>query len=178
MSVKLETLMGDGACFDAEPKTALYRYRLWRDLRQYATAGPDKTVAFVMLNPSTAAHDVDDATIRRCSGFAHSLGASKLEVVNLFAFRATIPAQLEDFLGDVVGPENDSHIVEAAQEAETVICAWGAKLPRAYSRRPGRVLEVLREAGHRNVYCLGKTKAGHPRHPLYLAKTTELQTYA
>jgi hypothetical protein len=72
-----------------------YRYRLWR---RWAD-GP--TVLFVMLNPSTADADVDDPTIRRCIGFARSWGAGALEVVNLYAWRATQPAELKAAVGPV-----------------------------------------------------------------------------
>ena len=60
----------------------VYRYyllRLW-DGDDYG----DKCT-FIMLNPSTADHMVDDPTIRRCVGFAEREGCTGLEVVNLFA---------------------------------------------------------------------------------------------
>jgi hypothetical protein len=177
MTTKLETLAGDGATFDTLPSSALYRYRLWRTIADNVVTEP---VLFVMLNPSTAVHDVPDPTITRCVGFAKRLGAGRLEVVNLFAFRATNPEQLGSFIGDVVGPENDEEIARAAKQARIVVCAWGAKIPKRPSAngRVSRVLELLREAGHPTVYCLGETKAGHPRHPLYLAANTPLEVYA
>jgi hypothetical protein len=42
---------------------------------------------YVMLNPSTADADIDDATIRSCIRLAKGLGYGSFEVVNLFAFR-------------------------------------------------------------------------------------------
>src|SRR5882724_1884503 len=52
----------------------LYRYRLDRMLRD--DHGP--TVAFVMVNPSTADATQDDATIRKCIGFAKLYSAVRL----------------------------------------------------------------------------------------------------
>ena len=69
------------AIFD---RTGMYRYSLWREW--YADSPP---VAFIMLNPSTADDRKDDPTIRRSIGFAHAWGFGALEVVNLFAYRAT-----------------------------------------------------------------------------------------
>jgi hypothetical protein len=65
-----------------------FRYRLGRRWGQGAA------VCFVLLNPSTADEVVDDPTIRRCIAFARSLGYGGLEVVNLYAYVATDPAEL------------------------------------------------------------------------------------
>ena len=63
-----------------------YRYLLTRRV------GPGtRAVTFIMLNPSTADATRDDPTIRRCIGFARSWGIGGVDVVNLFAFRATEP---------------------------------------------------------------------------------------
>lgn len=135
-----------------------YRYRLWREWE------PGPRIAFVMLNPSTADAEEDDPTIRRCVGFAKALGAGAIDVVNLFALRATDPRELAKHSAPV-GPENDAWIVTAALECEMVICAWGA---HAHARdRATRVLGILRCA-NRQPMCLRQTKAGHPAHPLYL----------
>lgn len=141
-----------------------YRYRLgrvWDD-----AAGQ---VAFVMLNPSIADHQVDDPTIRRCVGFAKEWGYGGLIVVNLFAYRATKPERLFT-ASDPVGPDNDRHLVEAAGEANMVVCAWGA----GATKMPGRVRTVreeLQSALGRPLFCLGRTKDSHPRHPLYVRAT-------
>src|SRR5437868_14686902 len=79
--------------------TGMYRYSL---LREWCADSP--RVAFIMLNPSTADDRKDDPTIRRCIGFAHSWGFGVLEVVNLFAYRATDSSKLPGG-DDPVGPE-------------------------------------------------------------------------
>lgn len=135
-----------------------YRYALTRTWAPAAGA-----VCFVMLNPSTADASEDDPTIRRCIGFARAWGFGRLEVVNLFAWRATDPAALRG-VADPVGPENDGHIMRAARGAKLVIAAWGAH--GALLERGEEVRAML--ARRFVVHHLGLTKEGHPRHPLYL----------
>ncbi len=122
-----------------------------------------------MLNPSTANAEMDDPTVRKCQGFATRLGYRRLVIVNLFAFRATKPA---DLLGvnDPVGPDNDSHIRYAIMTSEIVVVAWGA-----HRAARSRVADFLRIVGpHQPLSCLGHTKDGSPRHPLMLPYASEL----
>lgn len=124
----------------------------------------DKPAAlFVMLNPSTADAEQDDKTIRRCRGFARDWGCAGITVANLYAYRATKPAKLW-LADDPVGPDNDNHLRELAKEYGEVVCAWGAD---AKQERVDQVVEIFRKAGTR-LRCLGVTKSGAPRHPLYI----------
>jgi len=141
-----------------------FRYRLgrrWAD-------GP--SLLFVMLNPSVADADIDDPTIRRCIGFARSHGAGAIEVVNLYAWRATKPADLRR-QGWPVGPDNDGHIQAAVAASDRVCVAWGANA--GDSDRPGVVLPLIRQAG-KQPFCLGATRSGHPSHPLFLPAASVL----
>jgi len=123
-----------------------------------------ETLNFIMLNPSTADASVDDATIRRCLGFARDLGFGSLEVTNLFALRSTDPKALKGH-ADPIGPENDEHIVSSAKVCQMTICAWGTH--GSYLNRASKVLGLLRSANI-TPRALGVTKDGAPRHPLYL----------
>jgi len=102
----------------------LYRYRLSRQWTE-----PSYSLAFVMLNPSTADAEVDDPTIRRCIGFARREGYGGIEVVNLYAFRATSPDDLWK-AKDPCGPENEGHLISIARASvgygTPIVCAWGA----------------------------------------------------
>jgi hypothetical protein len=135
----------------------LYRYSLTRDL---GTLGSDGTCTFVMLNPSTANAVQDDPTIRRCIRFAREWGFRWLKVVNLYALRATDPKQLW-LADDPVGPENDHVLSLAFGGSDLTIAAWGVHA------KPERVAEIMAWP-IRPRLCLGVTKDGHPRHPLYL----------
>src|SRR5690348_16099160 len=79
---------------------------------------------FIMLNPSTADASVDDPTIRRCINFAQGWGYGMLEVVNLFAWRATFPKELA-LAPDPVGPHNGEYLTRAITIGDITVCAWG-----------------------------------------------------
>jgi hypothetical protein len=146
----------------------VYRYTLVRELRP----DPRRHVLFVMLNPSTADESLDDPTIRRCRGFAEHWGFEALTVVNLFALRATDPRTLRRH-HDPIGPANDTWIVNAAQSASRIIAAWGT-----HGTLANRDQQVLRLLAPLRVHCLGRTKDGHPRHPLYVAGHTAPELFA
>ena len=158
--------MRRGATFDC---TGRYRYTLWRT---WDTRLP--RLAFVMLNPSTADHRVDDPTIRRCMGFAQSWGYGSLVVVNLFAFRTSSPALLAR-APEPVGPQNDQYLRAARRRARDIVVAWGAH--GSLHGRDRIVLDLLGRRRRRSLLCLGTTAHGHPRHPLYLQKSTPLQRF-
>lgn len=140
-----------------------YRYQLQR---QATVANPSAASAvFCMLNPSTADAEIDDPTIRRCRSFAGRWDCAGLIVVNLYALRATDPRELRRVgYADAVGPENDNWLRDAASRAGDVICAWGTN---ADIERVRQAVDIFRSARAR-LWCLGTTKDGHPRHPLYI----------
>lgn len=138
----------------------LYRYRLGR-----FWDNTKRRVAFVMLNPSTADASEDDPTIRRCMGFAKQWGAGGIEVVNLFAFRSTDPHLLWT-QPDPVGPDNNHHVRMVVSGVSRVVVAWGAGA-KGGEVRVGEVMELLIGVNAQPL-CLGRTKDGFPRHPLYV----------
>lgn len=162
-----------------------YRYLLWREWRggspdnwrwfgatdgNGSPLGEPESCLFIMLNPSTADGTQDDPTIRRCVGFARAWGYDRLEVANLFAYRATNPRELLSLsLDEAVGTDNRERVFEAVSRAKTIICAWGAH--GSYLDQDETLLGWI---DPRERYCLGITKEGAPRHPLYLPLTSKL----
>jgi hypothetical protein len=151
-----------------------YRYQL---KRHWGGMFSGAFVPFVMLNPSTADSDIDDPTIRRCMGFAQRDGASGIVVANLFAFRSTNPKALLT-CNDPFGPGNKSNLEEVARfaiaAAQPIVCAWGTGGSIWNGARSG--IDILQRAGA-NLVCLGKTKDGHPRHPLYVKATQPFEAF-
>jgi hypothetical protein len=142
-----------------------YRYRLWR---HWGLGAPRARAVFIMLNPSTADAEEDDPTIRKCIGFAERMGYAGIDVVNLYAYRATKPAELKR-VGWPKGPDNDRHILEACRNNidREAICAWGTNA-RGNSR-PMDVLDLIRAAGITPMAL--KVTNGVPHHPLMLPYT-------
>lgn len=121
---------------------------------------------FVMLNPSVADAHQDDPTIRRCMGFARGWGYGALVVGNLFAFRSRSPTVLKRCAAPI-GPENDCWLTALASEAGTLVAAWGN-----HGQLLGRCQHV--RALLPCLMCLGLTRRGEPRHPLYVPMSTTL----
>jgi hypothetical protein len=138
-----------------------YRYTLWRTWNMYRPG----YLQVIGLNPSTADETQDDPTIRRCISFAQLWGYGALCVTNLFAYRATNPRALYE-VSDPVGHDNDRYIANIACDASLILAAWGTH--GAYQGRWQHVAGIV--AGPK-LMCLGTTKHGFPRHPLYVAQT-------
>lgn len=138
-----------------------YRYKLsrkWDD-------GP--TVAFVMLNPSTADAHKNDPTIERCHRRAIEMRFGAIEVVNIFGFRATDPKDLKK-AKKPIGPLNDEIVIETLKNADLAICAWGAH--GTHMDRDQEIRALIKQAGIKS-HVLGLTKYDQPRHPLYVSYT-------
>ena len=144
-----------------------YRYLLWREWDS-----SNKTVTFIMLNPSRADAEINDPTITRCINFSKSWGYGRLEVVNLFAYRTPKPSLLKQAVKPI-GRDNDRHIIESVERSNRVILAWGNH--GTWRKQDLYTLELLKNFNH--LYSLGVTKKGCPRHPLYLRSTIKPQIY-
>jgi hypothetical protein len=154
-----------------------YRYTLVRHLQVGLQAISDhRQVLFIMLNPSTADADHDDATIRRCMNFAARWDFAELHVGNLYAYRATDPDELAD-QPDAIGPDNDLWLERLASSSKLVVVAWGAHW--LATQRAWKVIEICQLCGHdaTTIRCLGLTVDGYPRHPLYVRADTGLMPY-
>lgn len=139
-----------------------WRYSLWRRWSE------GTTLAVIGLNPSTADETQDDPTIRRCIRFAKDWGHGRFVMLNLFGVRSPYPQIIKDS-PDPIGPDNDDTILAACSEASQVLFAWGA---HDAARDRGRLVAgMLGDIGIKPI-CLGKTKAGFPRHPLYIKADT------
>lgn len=129
-----------------------YRYslsRVWDSSRPVGT--------FVLLNPSRAAALTSDQTMVNCNNLAVQWGWGGFYLVNLFAFRATDPKQLE-LQQDPVGPRNDREILSTVSRSAYVVLAWG----NGHRKRTAEVHELLKK---NNLHCIRKNAVGGYLHP-------------
>ena len=150
-----------GAIFGPGGRNASpYRYLLWR---RWSEAPP---LVWVMCNPSTADDRELDPTLRRVRGFSQRVGAGGFIVANLFALRSPNPRDL-DKASDPWGPDCEAAWRTALDLAapDRLVVGWGGVGDRFDA--PQRFQAACREAGV-SPRCLGVTKAGMPKHPLYL----------
>ena len=131
-----------------------YRYSLERQWQR-----GEGRVLFIGLNPSTADHRRDDPTIRRCVNFAHEWGFAAVQVVNLFAYRATYPADLKA-AADPVGKRNNYWLRRSHRQADLTVACWGND--GQFQDRAAQVLDMLDD-----LYCLQVNQSRQPAHPLY-----------
>ena len=163
-----EHVKGDAPSVAVYSDCERYRYSL---TRIWEPEG--RKVLFVMLNPSTATEVQNDPTVERCERRARALGFGAFCVTNIFAWRDTDPRKMRA-AADPVGPENDRAILEAAAWADEVVAAWGTH--GEHLDRGPQVAHILRSAGF-DLQHLGLSKAGHPKHPLYISYAKQPQAW-
>lgn len=146
-----------------------YRYFLVRRWGKRRATRRER-IAFIGLNPSTATERVNDPTVRRCIGYARDWGYREFVMLNVFAYRSTDPRRMKQ-VAEPIGPETDGQLRFWTRQSHVVVACWGT-----HGEHLGRNLDVLHNLQQWEIdaRCLGTTKSGLPRHPLYLRKDAEL----
>lgn len=147
-----------------------YRRTLWRRWGQ-----SDGLALFIGMNPSTADGDVDDPTVRREILFAQRWGFNGLMKCNIGDYRATDPRHLPADPAAACTAANIEEIQRQARVADLIVMAHG--VPPAPLLQPAREIPAIIERLGQGMWCLGTTKAGWPRHPLYVKRDTPLTLY-
>ena len=166
----MESLFNDNASGAVISDCGQYRYQLWRTWDE-----SKPKVLFIMLNPSTADHNTDDRTIRRCIGFAKSWGYGGIMVGNLYAYRATKPKKLFKHIVErkhqcTSDPDNAENIVEMLLKCNKMVYAWGTNGNKYFRGR--EFVSTLPDG-----YFIELSKDGTPKHPLYLKGDLKLEKY-
>lgn len=141
-----------------------------------------KPLICIGINPSTAAPDDLDNTLKSVERIALFNGYDSFIMFNVYAQRATNPDDMEREMNPVLHDENMKafeYILRLSREAPAVWAAWGNIIEKR-SYLPGcvRSMIALGERFGAQWYSAGKiSKKGHPHHPLYLRKDALLDPF-
>ena len=135
------------------------------------------------INPSTAAPDALDNTLKSVERIALHNDYDSFIMFNVYAQRATRPDDMERTCNSALHMENmkafDYALSLFSGEKPAIWAAWGAIIEkRAYL--PDCVRDMVEVGTKRNAewFCAGKRSVkGHPHHPLYLRKDSLLQPF-
>lgn len=152
-----------------------YRYIL-------GTAG-ERPLICVGINPSTAAPNNLDNTLKSVERIALGNGYDSFIMFNVYAQRATRPDDMEPECNPALHQENMSAFRWALEQtkdgAPAVWAAWGAIIERR-PYLPACLADMIRLGNELNAhwYSAGPfSKKGHPHHPLYLRKDSILDSF-
>ena len=152
-----------------------YRYIL-------ATRG-QRPLICVGINPSTAAPDQLDNTLKSVERVALHNGYDSFLMFNVYAQRATDPDDMELRCNQALHAQNMrafDYVLSLDREgAPAVWAAWGTIIEkRDYLPACVRDMIALGQARGARWYSAGKrSKKGHPHHPLYLRKDSLLEPF-
>ena len=146
-----------------------YRYIL-------GTRGQNPLIC-IGVNPSTAAPDDLDNTLKSVSRIAEGNGFDSWIMFNVYAQRATRPEDMDRELNQVLHRANMAAFEYILQNVAqglrpAVWAAWGTIIEkRPYLPGCVRDMVALGRRYDARWLCAGKRSAkGHPHHPLYLRK--------
>ncbi|WP_166865762.1 DUF1643 domain-containing protein [Salinibacterium sp. ZJ70] len=134
------------------------------------TVGENPLICFG-INPSTAVPGQLDPTVTRVSKHAARTGHDSWTMLNVYPQISTDPKGMHLELDPQLKELNERHIAEhVAGRSLTIMAAWGTLVEsRPHLRRLAHDIAALPELANCTWVSLGTTtKAGHPRHPLYV----------
>ncbi len=134
------------------------------------------------INPSTAAPDRLDNTLKSAQRIALYNGYDSFIMFNVYAQRATLPDDMEKTMNPVLHRENMKAfewILSGSSSPASIWAAWGSLITKR-NYLPACVLDMV-GIGCRYDACWftagPRSKAGHPHHPLYLRSDSALEPF-
>lgn len=152
-----------------------YRYIL-------GTRGKNPLIC-IGINPSTAAPDDLDNTLKSVERIALGNGFDSFIMFNVYAQRATKPDDMDNELNEKLHKENMNafrYILSLYEkEKPSVWAAWGTIVEmRPYLKNCLRDMVDIGTEYQARWYSSGAiSKKGHPHHPLYLRKDSSLDEF-
>lgn len=168
-------------CDEYDIEKWLYVPNSYSEYRYILGTRGENPLICIGINPSTAAPDALDPTLKSVERIAHANGYDSFLMFNVYAQRATRPDDMERSCNLRLHEENMKawrYLLSLAKEP-AVWAAWGAIIEkRKYLPRcVADMLSISREYDAR-WFCAGAiSKKGHPHHPLYLRKDEKLKPF-
>jgi hypothetical protein len=168
--------------FDYDKDRWIYVPDFYSEYRYILGTRGERPLICIGINPSTAAPDDLDNTLKSVERIALYNGYDSFIMFNVYAQRATDPDDMERSCNELLHEENMKafdYILGLSKDSPSVWAAWGNIIEKR-SYLPACVSSMI-EIGERysaNWYSAGKiSKKGHPHHPLYLRKDTPLDDF-
>ena len=141
-----------------------------------------KPLICIGINPSTAEPDNLDNTLKSVERIALGNGFDSFIMFNVYPQRATRPADMEKACNELLHQENMKAFEYVLRLSDTPVvwAAWGTIITqRDYL---AKCLTDMIAVGERFGACwvsagARSKKGGHPHHPLYLRKDSELDPF-
>ena len=177
-----EAMVRSGKTGAYDPEKWLYVPDFYTEYRYIlATRGRNPLIC-IGINPSTAAPDDLDNTLKSVSRIADGNGFDSFTMFNVYAQRATRPQDMEKAPNPRLHQENMAafeYILRHCEERPTVWAAWGNIIEmRGYLKDCVLdMIEIGERYGARWVTAGARSKKGHPHHPLYLRKDSGLDPF-
>lgn len=165
---------------DYDVEKWLYVPNYYSEYRYILGTRGKKPLICVGINPSTAAPDDLDNTLKSVERIALGNGFDSFLMFNVYAQRATDPDDMERTYNQLLHRENMKAFDYALSLDEggspAVWAAWGTIIEkRDYLPACVRDMIALGKARNARWFSAGKkSKKGHPHHPLYLRKDSLL----
>ena len=175
----LETALAPSADYDITKW--LYVPNFYSEYRYILGTRGERPLICVGVNPSTAAPDHLDNTLKSVERVARFNGYDSFLMFNVYAQRATNPDDMEPLCNPELHAENmrafDYALSLDRAGAPAVWAAWGAVIEKR-NYLPQCVRDMIAVGQRRGArwYTAGSRskKKGHPHHPLYLRKDSPL----
>ena len=150
------------------------------EIRYALTKDGSNPLLVIGLNPSTANETKPDNTMKSVLRIASYNNYDGFVMLNLYPLRSTCPAKLPE-QSDTEIYENNIHVIKDILEKypeSDILLAYGNNIiQKKYLRQYAEeIIKMLREMG-RNILCIGVTKCGMPKHPLYASSNSALKPY-
>ena len=159
----------------------LYVPNRYSEYRYILGTRGQKPLICIGINPSTAAPNALDPTLKSVERIAHANGYDSFLMFNVYAQRATRPDDMERTCNPELHRENRKafRYLLSLSEHPAVWAAWGNIIDkRDYLKDCMRDFVSDGKARGARWFTAGPLlKSGHPHHPLYLKSTTALQDF-